>query len=66
MLIIFCDRASSDVREILVAGQLSSEEWQNAIWSGSCPDLKGEDYEHGVLYVIGLHVKDFVFTEASV
>jgi hypothetical protein len=38
-----------DVWDILVAEQPSSEEWHIAIWPGSCPDLKGEDYDHGIL-----------------
>jgi hypothetical protein len=38
-----------DVWDILVTDQLSLEEWYNAIWSGSCPNLKGEDYDHPIL-----------------
>jgi hypothetical protein len=41
-----------DVRDMLVAEQPFSEELYIAIQSGSCPDLKGEDYEHGILSAI--------------
>ncbi len=42
-----------DVWDILVAEQPSSEEWHTAIQSGSCPDLKDEDYDHGTFCAIG-------------
>jgi hypothetical protein len=36
---------------------LPFEEWHFAIWSGSCLDLKGEDYEHGTLTLLdGVYV----------
>jgi hypothetical protein len=34
--------------------RLSFEELLIAIWSGSCLDLKGEDYEQGILCAIGI------------
>jgi hypothetical protein len=38
-----------DVWDILGTEQSSSEEWHIAIWSGSCPDLMGENYGHVIL-----------------
>ncbi len=43
---------SLDIWDILVAVQPSSEEWHIAIRSGSCPDVKGEDYDHDSVYRI--------------
>jgi hypothetical protein len=43
---------SLDVWDILVAEESYSEEWHIAIWSGLCPDLKGEDYDHGILCTV--------------
>jgi hypothetical protein len=40
------------VRDILVAEQPSSEEWHIAIQSESCPGLKGDYYDHGILCTI--------------
>jgi hypothetical protein len=49
---------------MVVAEQQSSpEDWHIAIWSGSCPDVKGEDYDHGILSAI---VLDRVYVYASV
>jgi hypothetical protein len=44
-----------NVGDILVTVQTSLKEWhvQLAIQSGLCPDLKGEDYDHGILCAIG-------------
>ncbi len=50
---------------ILVAEKSSSKEWHIAFWSGSCPDLKAEDYDHGILCAIGQYKKDSVNAQAS-
>jgi hypothetical protein len=42
-----------DFWDILVAEQPSFKELHIAIWSGSCPDPKGEDYDHGILCATG-------------
>jgi hypothetical protein len=40
-------------QDTMMAEQPSSEEWYIAIQYGSCPNLKGEVYEHGILCTIG-------------
>jgi hypothetical protein len=43
-----------DVWNILIAEQPSSKEWQIDIRSGSCPDIKGDGYDRGILCTFGL------------
>jgi hypothetical protein len=43
-----------DVWDILVAEQLSFDWWHIAAQSGSFPDLKSEDYDHGIPAPFGL------------
>jgi hypothetical protein len=39
---------SLNVWDILVSEQPSSEQWHIGIQFGTCLDLKGEDYDHGI------------------
>jgi hypothetical protein len=53
LLGVFWTKLPLDVWNFLVTEQPSLKECHIAIWSGSCPDLKGEDYDHEILCAIG-------------
>jgi hypothetical protein len=52
MAAIFWTELPFNVWDISVTEQPSFEEWYIAIRSGSCPELKGEDYDHRILYAM--------------